>query len=233
MSKSRRKHRRSHRSKQKQQERMILYGGMGLVVLIVLGIIGYSIWNRAPEVDENRLNLDPVIGPADAEVTIVEYGSYTCHACRVNHQNGVVDYIVENFVNREPYAGHVKFVFVNYPVIAPIGINELSAKAAQCALDQGNEAFWEFHDALFGLSDEQMVRYTEHNDYVELANQIGLDGEKIGQCLDDNTHQRTIEHHSSRAEDDFVRGTPAFYVNGQLINVQDLENAINRELGLG
>jgi hypothetical protein len=44
------------------------------------------------------------------------------------------------------YAEQVNFVFVNFPVIS---INDpISAEAAQCALDEGQDAFWTFHNSI-------------------------------------------------------------------------------------
>lgn len=220
---------RSRRQK-KQREQLYLYGGMGLVVLVIAGFIIYGFINRPPDVSANRLALEPVIGEEDALVTVYEYGAYTCHACRVVHQNGTNERILDLI---DQYDGQVRFVFVNAPIISPTSVAELGAEAAQCALDQGNDAFWTLHNALYDLSDSEFVgNYDDKAAYVELGNDLGLDGDAIGDCLDNKTHRRTVEHHHERSKDAGVNATPAFFVNERRVSTSltDIENAIQSEL---
>ncbi len=218
------------RQQKKKRDKLYMYGGMGIVVLIIVGFIIYGIVNRPPEVSASRLALEPVLGEEDAPVTIYEYGAYTCHACRQVHQSGINDQI-NNLLDQ--YEGQVRFVFVNAPIISPTNIAELGAEAAQCALDQGNEAFWTFHNAIYDLSDSEYVgEYDNKDAYVNLGNQLGIDGDAIGKCLDNKTHRRTVSHHHERSKDMGVNGTPSFFVNGRRVNtsVSAIENAVQSAL---
>ena len=46
------------------------------------------------------------------------------------------------------YPDQVNFTFRDYPVISPV-YDLMAAKVAQCVLDQDQELFWAFHDALY------------------------------------------------------------------------------------
>lgn len=214
---------------QNQRQQLYLYGGIGLIVVLIIAFIGYSILNQPPQVSADRLSIDPVIGATNAPITIVEYGAYGCFTCRQLHQSGGLTYI-EDLLNKPEFKGKVKFIFVNYPVINP-RIDPTSAEAAQCALDQSNDAFWTYHDAIYSLSNAEYVRYRQ-DDFARLAGEVGLDQDKMRECLDNKTHQRTVQHHKDRAEKAFVQGTPVFQINGRRVNFNDLEDELRRELGL-
>jgi protein-disulfide isomerase len=214
------------RQQRRQRDKLLMYGGMGIVVLIIVGFIIFTLANRPPEVSASRLAVEPVIGEEDAPVTIYEYGAYTCHSCRQVHQSGINDQVNELV---EQYNGQVRFVFVNAPIISPTNVAKLGAEAAQCALDQGNDAFWTFHNAIYDLSDNDYVsEYGEKDAYVRLGNAIGIDGDAIGDCLDHKTHRRTVNYHEDRAKNAGVNATPAFFVNGRRVNtrISDIENAV-------
>lgn len=89
--------------------------------------------------------LDPVtdqdhaIGPADAPITIVEYGDYECPDCL-------------NFVPiaREIYramGGKLRFVFRHFPRNSIHPHASAAAEVAEAAGEQGK--FWEMHECFF------------------------------------------------------------------------------------
>jgi protein-disulfide isomerase len=170
--------------------------------------------------------MEPVVGEENAPVTIYEYGAYTCHSCRQVHQSGINEQI-DDLV--EQSNGQVRFIFVNAPIISPTNVAKLGAEAAQCALDQSNEAFWTLHNAIYDLSDNEYVgEFGDKGAYVSLANELGIDGDAIGECLDNKTHRRTVDHHEDRSRNAGVNATPAFFVNGRRVNTSmtDIENAV-------
>ena len=220
------KKRYKNRKQKKQRDKLYMYGGMGIVVLFIVGFIIYGFVNRPPEVSASRLAVEPVIGEEDAPVTIYEYGAYTCSACRSVHQSGINEQI-NNLV--EQYDGQVRFVFVNAPIISPTNVARLGAEAAQCVLDQSNEAFWTFHNAIYDMSDSEYIgEYGDKDAYVSLGNTLGIDGNAIGECLDKKTHRRTVDHHQDESQNAGVNGTPTFFVNGRRVNtsINAIEDAV-------
>ena len=87
-----------------------------LVVLAIGAIIYLVVIDSPPEVAAERLALDPIRGPEDAEVTVYEFGAYGCSSCRSIHQRGFLDQLF-SVIERDEYRNRVNFVFVNFPVI--------------------------------------------------------------------------------------------------------------------
>ena len=149
---------------------------------------------------------DHAQGPADAPVTLVEYGDYECPHC--GHAFPVIQRVQRHFGDR------LRFVFRNFPLSEVHSFAEHAAESAESAGAQGGEAaFWTMHDAIYAhqqdgprsLSDEALARY---------AAEAGVDGRVV---LDDLRAQRFAE----RVQRDFmsgvrsgVNGTPTFFING-------------------
>jgi NhaA family Na+:H+ antiporter len=81
-------------------------------------------------VDENY---DHVLGPASAQVTLVEYGSYACPHCRAaNEQIAVV---------RDEFGDRLRYVFRHQPLTG----NDLARRAAELAELARPDQFWKAH----------------------------------------------------------------------------------------
>jgi protein-disulfide isomerase len=216
--------------RQKAQQKRNFYMVLGVMLLVALGAgIYLFVIDQPPEVAASRLELEAAVGPEDAPVTVYEFGAYGCSSCRAIHQNGFNDQLF-NLLHQEQYRDRVRFVFVNFPVINPF-VDRIAAEAAQCVLDQGQEAFWTFHNSIYDLSQAEYGRYRE-DEFVQLANRAGLDGSAVDACLSNDTHKRTVQYHDKRARDRNVRGTPTLFVNDRLvgINLNQIESAIIAEL---
>ena len=103
---------------------------------------------------------DHIQGPADAPVTLVEYGDYECPYC------GAAYPIVKEVQAR--MGERLRFVFRNFPITTSHPHAEQAAEAAEAAAAQGS--FWRMHDVLYEnqkrLGDEDLRTY---------AQQVGLD----------------------------------------------------------
>src|SRR5208337_2508529 len=82
---------------------------------------------------------DHVVGPANAGVTLVEYGDFECPNC--GQAFHAVNILLKHF------AGRVRFVYRHYPLREVHSHAELAAEAAEAAGAQGR--FWEMHAMLF------------------------------------------------------------------------------------
>jgi len=89
----------------------------------------------SPPVDPER---DHVVGAPDAEMTLVEYGSYACPRCHAVHD------VVEQLRNR--FGDRMRYVFRHLPIPGhDVAIR--AAELAECAAESGGR-FWEVHEAL-------------------------------------------------------------------------------------
>ncbi|HKP10468.1 MAG TPA: thioredoxin domain-containing protein, partial [Blastocatellia bacterium] len=88
-----------------------------------------------PPIDPDR---DHVLGPADAELTLVEYGSYACRPCHTVHE------VIEGLRSR--FGERMRYVFRHLPVAG----SEDAVRAAELAeyAAQTTGQFWEVHEAL-------------------------------------------------------------------------------------
>ncbi len=142
-----------------------------------------------PEVDHLR-------GPADAELTLVEYLDYECPFCA--RVTGVADTL------REHFGGRLRYV----PRHLPLQVHphaELAALAVEAAAKQGR--FWDMHELLFRRQDE-----LELEDLAGYAAELGLDVEEFLRSLDDEALAARIRRDIISAEASGVRGTPTFFV---------------------
>jgi protein-disulfide isomerase len=142
---------------------------------------------------------DHIQGPADAPVTLVEYGDYQCPYCGKAHR------IIQAAQAR--LGDRMRFVFRNFPITTSHQYAEAASEAAEAAGAQGR--FWPMHDVLYEnqrqLSDADLRGYAEG---------VGLD-------LDRYDAEMASHAHAERVREDFmggvrsgVNGTPSFYING-------------------
>jgi 2-hydroxychromene-2-carboxylate isomerase len=67
------------------------------------------------------------------------------------------------------------------------------------------------------MSDAAYAPLRGKDDYVAFASRIGLDSSALEECLSNDTHERTVQHHLERSRDRFVRGIPTFFVNDRQV----------------
>ena len=228
MARNKRNRTSKRRASKKNQTRNFYLGIGGFVTLLVIAGI-YLYLDQPPEVSASRLELETSLGADDAQVTIYEFASYGCEACRYDHERGF-NAQVEALLEQPEFEGKVRFVYVNYPIIS---INDpLSAEAAQCALDQGSNEFWTFHNEIYEISDAEYATMRGVDDFVDFADRIGLDSSSIESCLNSDTHERTVQYHKRRGDERFVQGTPTYFVNNQRVNrdIANIEQWVRAEL---
>jgi protein-disulfide isomerase len=155
--------------------------------------------------DEARLAVpvsarDHADGPADAPVTLVEYGDYECPHC--GRAYPIVKQIQEQMGDR------LRFVFRNFPLAQLHPHAQHAAEAAEAAAVQGK--FWEMHDALF-----EHQRALDDAHLVGLARTLELDVPRFSAELTAHAHQRRVRDDFMSGVRSGVNGTPTFFINGR------------------
>jgi cyclophilin family peptidyl-prolyl cis-trans isomerase len=94
----------------------------------------------------------------------------------------------------------------------------LAAQAAEAAGAQG--MFWEMHDLIFERQGEwSSVPEGEAQKLFEgYAGDLGLDVNAFSRALDEGTYREVIEEALAEAVSLGLRGTPTWFLNGQLYN---------------
>jgi protein-disulfide isomerase len=142
---------------------------------------------------------DHIRGPADAAVTLVEYGDYECP------YSGAAYPIIKEVQAR--LGETFRFVFRNFPLTSLHRHAQQAAEAAEGAA--GQDRFWQMHDLLF-----ENQRHLRDHDLHDYAAKLGLDVELFDQELAEHVHAARIEDDSTNGARSGVSGTPTFYING-------------------
>ncbi|HEY4160011.1 MAG TPA: thioredoxin domain-containing protein [Polyangiaceae bacterium] len=147
---------------------------------------------------------DPVRGPNDALVTIVEFSDFQCPFCQR----------VEETLHslQSAYPGLTRLVWKNNPL--PFHPRALpAALLAQLVYQKkGNAAFWTAHDALFASQPK-----LEEADFTRIAQQVGLSFPTLRSKVEGAPATPAIDGASSLADDLKARGTPTFFINGVML----------------
>lgn len=163
---------------------------------------------------------DPILGPEDAPITIIEFSDYECPYCRKWH-NEVYGRLFEE------YPDQVRLVYRDFPLYS-IHSNAIpAAEAANCAYEQGS--FWKFHDKLFG-----MELGLSADAYQQYAQDLSLDMDAFNECVDTRRYRDEVQSDYDYASQLGIRSTPTFFVNGiALVGAQPYEvfqEVIDKEL---
>jgi len=146
---------------------------------------------------------DHSIGPADAPVTLLEYGDYQCPHC------GRAYPVIEDLL--KTHAGQLRLVYRHFPLVKMHPQAKLAAEAAEAAGGAGGEPkFWEMHGLLFAhqtqLAPEDLLQY---------AQQIGLDLPRFEQDLVNHVYGPRVQEDLAGGMRTGVNGTPGFFINGR------------------
>ena len=146
---------------------------------------------------------DPVVGAANAPVTIVEFSDFQCPFCQ--RAAPTLKHV------REAYGDKVRVVWKDFPLtqIHPQALK--AAEAGQCAAEQGK--FWEFHDHLFG--NQQAL---QPDDLKKSAADVGLDAAKFNACFDSSKFADKVQAGMEAGRRLGVNSTPTMYLNGRVIS---------------
>lgn len=177
-----------------------------LVVTVLIIIAGGFLAGRggAPTVDDHAVDSErlvrdtsPVLGPADAAVTIVEFGDFQCPACGALHP------VLELVKDANP---DVAFVYRQFPLTQIHEFAQGAAEASFAAASQGQ--FWPYHDLLFE-NQSQLTR----DDLITHAGTLGLDVAQFTSELDEGVHREAVQQDLTDGNILGVRGTPTLFIN--------------------
>jgi Na+/H+ antiporter NhaA len=156
---------------------------------------GETIVDLSPAVDPER---DHIRGPAEAAVTLVEYGDLECPYC--GQAEDVIRELLSDF-------GDLRYVWRHLPLNDVHPHAQLAAEASEAAAAQGK--FWEMHDLMLAHQDELTLRQI-----VGHAQELGLDIEKFKEHLRKRKGASRIAEDVESADMSGVSGTPSFFING-------------------
>ncbi|MEI6741872.1 MAG: thioredoxin domain-containing protein [bacterium] len=208
------------------------------LIILVIGLVVYAISrpedkptvtnnSQRPQVEADvaKLSSGNSLGPADAKVTLTEFGDYQCPACGQYHK-----LIKDDILPK--YSDKLKFVFLNFPLTEIHANAQAAAQAAEAAALQGK--FWEMHNILYERQDDWSKQKDPRSKFEAYAREMGID---LDLFKKDSESQKVIDLINQQAglgEAFKLKGTPSFFVNGTAVVLKagsnDILQAIDKAL---
>lgn len=156
-----------------------------------------------PQANGNKM------GDPNAPVKIVEFADFQCPYC-LRYWTETEPEIIQNYIA----TGKVYYEY--HSVGGFIGPESAdAANAAYCAADQNK--FWDYHDVLFAnWTGENAGDFTPDR-LRQYAAAIHLNLDQFNTCISSGTHADEVNQDVSDAKAAGVQGTPAFIINGKLV----------------
>jgi len=139
----------------------------------------------------------PVLGRADAPVTLVEFTDLECPYCRAFHV-GAFERLKREYID----TGKVRFVTRDFPLDFHPNARP-AALAVRCGGEQGK--FWEMRHGVT-LNAGALNREL----YDRLARELGLDAGRFSACIAADRYRAEIDRDVAEAQSAGISGTPTF-----------------------
>jgi len=172
-------------------------------------------------VDQSQLMSDTAQAKGatqSAQFTIVEFSDFQCPACAATEP--ALSALVEQYPDK------VRLVYRHFPLISIHPNAMLAARYAEAAGQQGK--FWEMHDGLFAtqmewsdLSNEEAREY-----FLSLGDQLSLDRTLLSAAADSDEIVNLVNSDLRTAEQLQLTFTPSIFLNGELMDVAEIQQAI-------
>jgi protein-disulfide isomerase len=145
---------------------------------------------------------DPVRGPANARVTIVEFSDFQCPYCSKA--------VAETKALLRQFPNDLRLVFKQFP-LEDHSQAAFGAESSLAAQAQGK--FWEMHDLIYAgypnISRTIVMGY---------ARKLGLDMTRFSAELASHKYKARVDAEEKEGEDAGVGATPTFFINGKKYN---------------
>ena len=144
-------------------------------------------------------------GPANAPVTVVEFGDFECPVCRQLEQ--VLRAVLPSYPQ-------IRFVFKNFPLESVHPWAMTAAIAGNCALQQSPDIFWKLHDSIYDsqdlISPENAV-----DKLTDLATTAGANPTDLKTCMADPKSADAVRASLQDGKNVEVTSTPTVFVDGR------------------
>lgn len=149
-----------------------------------------------------------VRGSPHAPVTVIEFADFGCPYC-AKFALETYPTLHREYVETGKVQWHqVRIVMGVFPNAAE------AARAAECAAEQGEDAFWAMHDLLYQRQEEWKGADDPERLFGRYAADLELDVERFGSCYREDRPRPRVMAANALAVENGIRGTPTFFVNG-------------------
>ena len=144
---------------------------------------------------------DHSIGPANAPVTLLEFGDYECPHC------GRAYPVVKQL--QSAMGDALRFVFRNFPMSEMHPHANSAAQAAEATAESGAAAYWSMHDLLY-----EHQSHLDAGSLTRYAEAAGADAAAVRAALDAGTYIERVKTDFMSGVRSGVNGTPTYFING-------------------
>ena len=148
-------------------------------------------------------------GKANAPVWIVEMADFGCGYC--------AKFAAETMPTLDSVytkSGKVSWRYVPF-VIGMFPNAKEAAEGSLCAAEQGK--FWPMHDKLYANRKAWMASKSPVTLVARYAAEVGVNTAAYGRCVQGRAVSETLERNNALARSLYVRGTPTFVINGEIV----------------
>jgi protein-disulfide isomerase len=161
----------------------------------------------APARAELKAANGPSHGPADAAVTIVEFGDLECPACKAAQGN------INKLIQEEPKA---KLVFQNFPLETLHKWALLGAKYVECIGKEKNDVVWKFIGTVYDNQGE-ITADTADSMLKGYAKDSGADPTVVSACVANPETEKRVRESLALGAKLGINSTPTFFINGRKV----------------
>ena len=197
-----------------------------VIAVIAIVFIGIFMVGGNKKSDTNSKNSSAsggtqhVTGKGTTGVTLVEFGDYQCPYC------GQYFPTVKEVVAK--YGDQITFQFKNFPLTSVHQNAFAAARAAEAAGLQGK--FWEMNEVLY----TNQSAWSEQTDatpiFAQYAQQLGLNVEQFKKDSSSSKVNDLINADMAAGTKLKVTGTPAFFINGEKIDVSNSVESFSKAI---
>lgn len=192
-----------------------------IIITLTVVVFGGAIWYSSAAAERNNEGVEVVDvhvkGNPDAEVVLVEYSDFQCPACRAFQP--VIDDALEQF------GDDIRFEYHHFPL--PIHPHAQAAAVAAEAAGQ-QDAFFAYHDLLYGRQDQWSNAATPDAVFLSFAEELDLDMDLFRRHMNSSLLREAVRSDLAAAQQLGLRGTPSFLLNGELMQFQSYEGFISQ-----
>lgn len=161
----------------------------------------------APSVALLKSASGPSHGPADAPVTIVEFGDLECPACKAAQPQ------LKKLLEEEPKA---RLIFQNFPLESVHKWAMLGAKYVDCMNRENNDKTLQFISTVYDHQGEINAESAEAalRGYVK---EVGANPETVSACVAKPETEKRVRESMDLGTKLGVNSTPTFFINGRKV----------------
>ncbi len=183
--------------------------GLAVAMVVVLAVVLLA--RPGSGGDELDLSDQPQLGPADAPVSIAVFEDFRCPHCATFTET------IKPRLERDLVAsGEAALYAVSFPILGPASRD--AAAVAECAAEQGDDAFWGLQPVLMRSQDRLnglAAALAIARDYASFAD---LDVEALEACVDAGRGYDAADADAELGQSLGLQSTPSVLVDGDRVD---------------